>query len=255
MAARNDYGIFFQRQNAEDTELVRLPVNPEKLPITQANANDEYNVLGIGPIMVPRIPDLKVVTIESYFPGKIDRMTLTSGDFLPPEFYIKFFRDAMKNKELLTFTPTRYYEDGTPYFTGDPGITVLVTDFQTEERGGETGDFYYSLELTEYRDYSPLTVQIQEAATSTAPAVATAEETRNIPAGQLYVGATVTLNGSYYYSSYGDEPHGSANGKTVLVSRIVNTDDTRPYPVHVTDADGGALGWCKKSALQEAKGV
>lgn len=251
MAARNDYGIFFQKQNTVDTQILRLPVNPEKLPISQDSANDEYNVLGIGPIMVPRKPNLKKVTIESFFPGRIDRMTLTTGDFLEPEYYIRFFRDAMANKEILIYTPVRYYEDGTPYFTNDPGITVLVTNFETEERGGETGDFYYTLELTEYRDYSPMSVQIQTRATTTAPAVATTEETRAIPQGQIYVGMTATLNGNYYYSSYGDEPHGTKGGQTVVVSRIINTEPTREYPIHVNSESGGALGWCKKEALQE----
>ena len=251
MAAKNDYAILFQKQNAGGTDLIRLPVNPEKLPVSQGNANDEYNVLGVGPIIVPRTPELKTVTIESYFPGRIDRMTLTSGDFEPPEFYIRFFFFAMRNKEVLIYTPVRYYENGEPYFTNDPGLSVLVTGFDTEERGGETGGFYYTLELTEYRDYSPLSVQIQKAATTTAPAVATTEETRSIPAGQVYVGMQATLNGPYYYSSYGDEPHSSGDGLAVVVSRIVTTDETRPYPVHVNSESGGALGWCQKDALQE----
>ena len=78
MAARNDFALFFQKPSAGAIDIIRLPVNPEKLPVSQDSANEEYNVLGIGPIMVPRIPNLKKVTIESYFPGRIDRMTLTS---------------------------------------------------------------------------------------------------------------------------------------------------------------------------------
>ena len=251
MASRNDYAIFFGRQEAGDTNLLRLPVNPEKLPISQGNANDAYNVLGIGPVMVPRTPELKTIQIESYFPGKIDRLTLTSGNFLPPETYIRFFRNAMQNGEVLLFTVTRYYEDGTPYGAGAVPLSVLVTSFQTEERGGETGDFYYTLELTEYWSYAPLTVQIQTEATESTPAVATAQQTRSIPEGQLYVGYKGALNGDYYYSSYGDEPHGSGNGRTVVVSRIVE-EAGRAYPIHVTTDSGGALGWCKKEALRKA---
>lgn len=250
MSSNQSYAIYFQKQDAKDTTLFHLPVNPEKLPVTQDSANEEYNVLGIGPIMVPRKPNLKKVTIESYFPGKIDSLTLTSGDFQPPEFYINFFRNAMRNKEVLIYTPTRYYEDGTPYFVNDPGFAVLVTNFETEERGGETGDFYYTLELTEYRDYSPLIAQIQTEATAEKSATATIEQTRSIPKGQLYVGAKAVLNGNYFYSSYGDKPYGSGNGRQVVVSRIINDDNDRAYPVHVKSESGGALGWCKKGDLQ-----
>ena len=45
--------------------------------------------------------------------------------------------------------------------TGDTGFEVLITQFNTEERGGETGDFYYDLTLTEYRDYTPQSLSAQ----------------------------------------------------------------------------------------------
>lgn len=157
----NNFGLFFARDNV----VIRLPVNPEKLPVERDNENDDYNVLGIGPIMVPRTPSLRVVTISSYFPGRVFPGVLTSGRFEPPEFYINFFESAMKDKVPIVYTVSRFYEDGTPFMTGDTGMTVLVTQFNTEERGGETGDFYYDLTLTEYRDYTPQTFQIQQPST------------------------------------------------------------------------------------------
>lgn len=160
----NNFGLFFTR----DGVVIRLPVNPAKLPVVRDNDNRDYNVLGIGPIMVPRIPKLRVVTISSFFPGRVFSGVLTSGGFKPPEFYIDFFESAMNDKVPILYTPVRYYEDGEPFMTGDSGFQVLVTQFNTEERGGETGDFYYDLTLTEYRDYSPQTVSVKKQ-TSGAP--------------------------------------------------------------------------------------
>lgn len=239
----NNFGLFFTR----DGTVIRLPVNPEKLPVERGNENDDYNVLGIGPIMVPRDPSLRVVSISSYFPGRLSPMVLTPNEFQEPEFYIQFFESAMKDRVPILYTPVRYYEDGTPFMTGDTGFQVLVTQFDTEERGGETGDFYYDLELTEYRDYSPQTMQIQQQQTGQ-PAEATTEKTREVPAGQIVVGSVCIANGKYYYTSYGDEPHGNGNGRRVVVSRIV--DATRSAPIHITTESGGALGWIAKSALQ-----
>ena len=187
----NNFGLFFTR----DGVVIRLPVNPAKLPVVRDNDNRDYNVLGIGPIMVPRIPKLRVVTISSFFPGRVFSGVLTSGGFKPPEFYIDFFESAMNDKVPILYTPVRYYEDGEPFMTGDSGFQVLVTQFNTEERGGETGDFYYDLTLTEYRDYSPQTVSVKKQ-TSGAPASATAEPSRDIPKGQLTVGCTCIANGS-----------------------------------------------------------
>lgn len=239
----NNFGLFFTRNGT----VIRLPVNPEKLPVERGNENDDYNVLGIGPIMVPRDPSLRVVSISSYFPGRLSPMVLTPNEFQEPEFYIQFFESAMKDRVPILYTPVRYYEDGTPFMTGDTGFQVLVTQFDTEERGGETGDFYYDLELTEYRDYSPQTMQIQQQQTGQ-PAEATTEKTREVPAGQIVVGSVCIANGKYYYTSYGDEPHGNGNGRRVVVSRIV--DATRSAPIHITTESGGALGWIAKSALQ-----
>lgn len=240
----NNFGLFFTR----DSTVIRLPVNPDKLPVAQETDNGEYNVLGIGPIMVPRTPKQKTVTISKFFPGRPFPGVLTANGFQPPEFYIQFFQKAMDDKAVITYTPVRYYEDGTPFMTEDTGLQVLVTSFSYEERGGETGDFYYDLELKEYRDYSPQELQVQQSASAGQPATATTQQSRDIPQGQLYVGCTCVANGPYYYSSYGDEPHGNGNGRRVLVSRIV--DGSRAYPVHVTTESGGALGWMQKSALQ-----
>lgn len=237
----NNFGLFFTR----DGTVIRLPVNPEKLPVAKESENGEYNVLGIGPIMVPRIPALREITISSFFPGRVFSGVLTSGRFEPPEFYIQFFEAAMNDKATILYTPVRYYEDGTPFFTADTGLDVLVTSFSYEERGGETGDFYYDLTLTEYRDYTPQTVQISSSLGGT---VSTSESSRKMPSGQIAVGSICIANGPWYYTSYGEEPYGNGNGRRVVVSRIV--DASRAYPIHVTTESGGWLGWMKRSALQ-----
>ena len=153
----NNFGLFFTR----DGTVIRLPVNPEKLPVARDNDNSEYNVLGIGPIMIPRIPKLREVTISSFFPGREFSGSNQWGAFHPPEYYIQFFESAMNDKAPIIYTPVRYYENGEPFMTGDTGFEVLVTQFNTEERGGETGDFYYDLTLTEYRDYTPQSLSAQ----------------------------------------------------------------------------------------------
>lgn len=153
----NNFGLFFTR----DGTVIRLPVNPEKLPVARDNDNSEYNVLGIGPIMIPRIPKLREVTISSFFPGREFSRSNQWGAFHPPEYYIQFFESAMNDKAPIIYTPVRYYENGEPFMTGDTGFEVLITQFNTEERGGETGDFYYDLTLTEYRDYTPQSLSAQ----------------------------------------------------------------------------------------------
>lgn len=249
----NKYRLMFRRQAEPNSEAFPLPVNPEKLPTQRQSANDTYNVLGLGQIMIPRIPELKKINISSFFPGALSGIEA----FEPknPEFYINFFENAMLNKEIISYVPVRVYEDGTQILLSmaeDIGMDCFVTSFEYEEKAGETGDFYFDLELTEYRDYTPVRVMTKEDAQTADSTVITAvaENTRNIPQDELYVGESVTVNGNNYYSSYGDEPHGTLNGQTCLISRIENTDPSRAYPVHVTDTNGGALGWIKRDACR-----
>ena len=240
----NNYGIFFTKGST----VIRLPVNPEKLPESRDNSNSSYNVLGVGPIMVPRTPNLKTVSITSLLPGRPQGgWVLTKGGFEPPKFYIDFFESALLNKEILLYTPVRYYESGEPYMEGETGFNVLVTDFTYTEKAGETGDFYIDLNLSEYRDYSPQVVEFQ---CQNSQVTATTNPQRKKPENQLYVGATVIANGRYYYTSYGDNPYGNGNGRQCKVSRIITNDSTRPYPIHITTESGGWLGWTKASDLE-----
>ena len=240
----NRYGLYLSREGTT----IRFPVNPESYKISRDNDNGEYNVLGVGAIMIPRTPKLQVATWSGLLPGRADLgAVVTAGGFQPPKFYIDFLQKAMDERAVVRFVANRYMEDGTPIF--DTNMEVLVTSFHTEERGGETGDFYYELGLTEYRDYSAKTVVLQQPAADK-PVEAAAETTRAVPAEQLTVGQDVTVNGSYYYSSWGAEPHGTFSGFRGKISRIITTDPTRAYPYHITTPSGGARGWVKKDQIQ-----
>lgn len=240
----NKYGLYLSREGTT----LRLPVNPESYKISKDNDNAEYNVLGVGPIMIPRTPKLQAVSWSGLLPGRADfGAVVTAGGFQPPKLYIEFLQRAMDERARVRFVANRYMEDGTPIF--DTNMEVLVTSFVTEERGGETGDFYYELDLTEYRDYSAKTVVLQQPAPDK-PAEASNQDTRSVPSGQLTVGQDVTVNGNYYYSSWGAEPHGTFSGFRGKISRIVTTDPQRACPYHITTPSGGARGWVKKSQIQ-----
>ncbi len=240
----NQYGLYLSWEGT----IVRLPVNPESYKITKDNDNGTYNVLGVGPIMVPRTPKLQVVSWSGLFPGRADLgAVLTAGGFQPPRFYIGFIQKIMDSRATVRFVANRYLEDGSPIF--DSNMEVLVTSFSTEERGGETGDFYYDIQLTEYRDYSPKTVILQQPAAGQ-PAQASSQPTRAIPQDRLVVGQDVTVNGDYYYSSQGAEPHGTFSGFRGKISRITTTDSQRPCPYHITAPDGAARGWVARSQIQ-----
>ena len=278
----NFYSIYFTRNG----EVVRLPHNPEKLPETRSASNGEYNVLGLGPVMVPRTPNLKELTISGYFPGTLSSSLTSLLTYHPPEYFINFFTSAMNAREPILYTPVRINELGIPFSLSDPGYYVLVTDFKTEERGGETGDFYYDLTLKEWRDYAPNRVQIVQDGTAQASTAATAsaasrlstrariaraasaaadlatvqaaavstplsaskEPTRQIPPNRIVVGSLCRLDGAYWAGPEAQAPETPASGLSVSVVRIV--DSANQAPAYVKGTDGTPLGWCSLDALQ-----
>lgn len=266
------YRIYFSR----DSTVLSLPINPEKLPETKESNNGEYNVLGLGPIMQPRTPKLRKVTISGLFPGR--RLPwMSTAVFLPPSVYITFFKSAMDQKRPIVYTPVRYYENGTPFLGGGMGFECLVTSFKTEERGGETGDFYFDLTITEYKDFSPQKAVLQGSSGNFSPAATTASSAlntvtralsaaavatstvsavkviltpaRSIQSSKLYVGAQRKANGKYYSTSTAPTPAGTLSGQQVQVRRIVSR--TNPHPYCVQDLSGVVFGWMPASDLTE----
>lgn len=269
------YSIYFTHNG----QVVRLPHNPSELPDTQETENGEYNVLGLGPISVPRLPGQRKISISDYLPGNFTKGLLGALTTVPPETYINFFREAMASGDPILYTPVRIDETGLPYAMSLQGYYVLVDRFDFREKGGETGDFYYELECTEYRDYTPGRMQVAASASTATPASpaavslsrarmaavstvqtspaestsndgalrATVEPTRLVGPQQLVVGSRCALSGSYWMSSERGAPETPASGLQCIVSRICGSDIESP--VYIKGANGEPIGWTKKSML------
>lgn len=240
MADRTNYGLYFTGSGST----IRMPVNPEQYTIEYNGDNQNHNVLDIGEIVVPRIPALTKVSWDGLLPGDANRpYVVTAGDFKTPDFYIDRITGYQKNQTIIRFIANRYNEQGS--ILTDTNIKVIVSDFSVNERGGETGDFYYTISLQQYRDYKPQTVNITLPTATTATAIVT--EQREIPNTQICVGDNVIANGKYWYTSYGDSPFGTANNRQTTVTRIVgNPTAGQIYPVHI-----GQLGWLRMDQLRK----
>lgn len=195
------YQIFF---SFEDT-ILQLPMNPETLPVELAGENEQYNVLGIGPITIPRTPQQKRVKIAGLLPALADT---------PPETYLKFFQDAMYEQRVIVYTPVRIDETGEKFNGGDDGFECLVENITAEERGGEPGDFYYELEIVEYRDYTPQIVEVRPIQTGYA-----ASSTRVRVSEGIQVGDTVNVSGPVYNYSSETQPVGNTTNAKAIVKR------------------------------------
>lgn len=214
---------------------LQLPVNPDEIEIKYPSNNKDYDVLGIGQVVVQRKPALKEVSWECFFPARRTEPYVNAGA-RQPEIYVSCLEKAMEDQQpgRLIITRSGLY---------DTNMRCIVDDFKTIDKGGEPEDIYYEITLREYRSYAPQTVQIiTSPEQGMGQADASAETDRPVETPVLRVGASVIANGKYWYDSYGAKPFGTANNLQTTVTRIV---DGNPYPVHI-----GSYGWLSASQLQ-----
>lgn len=238
MSATTDYSIFISGSSGN----MRLPVNPEEYTIRYPDDHVIYNVLDIGEVIQPRLPGLRVIEWEGYLPGNLSQPEVVSD--VEPDDFIDAITGYMKKQTKVRFIASRVQESGRYIF--DTNIKVVVTNFEQTERGGETGDFYYLIQLTEYKDFTAeLVALIPTTTTNTVQANTTPQ--REASSGVISVGDTVIANGTYYYDSYGASPTGNASNLRTTVTRIVSSPQSgQRYPYHI-----GTRGWLTVSQLQK----
>ena len=213
---------------------ILLPVNPKEINITRSSSPDTFKIIGVGQIGIPQYPDLATIKFESFFPGTNESYTIDNAK--KPKEYCTLFENAMNNASVCRIIIKR--PKGNKL-----NLRCVIRQFDTVDKGGEPLDLTYKLTLQEYRSYKPEKVVLKKKKKKdTKKNVAVKVKQRAVDTPKLRVGAAVVANGPYYYTSYGNEPHGTANNLKTEVKRIVQG---REYPILI-----GAYGWTKESNLQ-----
>lgn len=236
MSVSTDYAIYLSGSHGN----MELPVNPEEYSIEHPDDHQTYNVLSIGEVIQPRLPGLRNISWEGLLPDSGEAFELGGVD---PEEFINAMVDYLGTGEEIRFIASRANENGLLF---DTNIKCVVTNFTQREVGGEPGDVYYSITLSEYRDFEAKVVALIPTA---APATVKADTTpQRESGGTIGVGDSVIANGTYYHSSYGDSPTGTANNLRTTVTRIVaNPKSGQKFPYHI----GAATGWLTLGQLKK----
>lgn len=124
---------------------IDIPVLPEKLKVTSPGNNDTATVLVLGYILILRKKGLRTVAWDSFFP--VNDAPFVTGRITDPVEIVKAIQKARDSLD-----PVRFLITGTDL---DINVRMGVETFDYEERAGELGDFYYSIKLSEWKDYSP----------------------------------------------------------------------------------------------------
>lgn len=127
-----------------------IPVNPTKWSYKVRGDNTNHILLGVGEISIPRIPKLATFGWSSFFPGDYSHPYVNpNAAVMRPAEWKDAILGLLNGREIIDLVVTREN-------TGDyASIPVVIDSFNYEERGGETGDLYYDISFSQYREYQP----------------------------------------------------------------------------------------------------
>lgn len=267
----NDYRIWFK---VNGTREIELPVNPSEVTITYPANPTNYDVEGVGDVIVSRIPKLATVTFESFFPKEKVYISAANNDrWYSPEWYVSFFRNLQKSRKPFELTIVRgsdqVFEDvertiqSETRFHDTVFAQAVLLDISFTDKGGEPGDVYYNMSISEYRDAAPKT--LAELASQTFDEDGNVLEQEMVivkdrppQSGVIVPKRTVQINGDVYNNPEEDKKDWK---KTRQQANRIDRVVTRVLPpsvsgiIHGVYVDG--LGWVDQSIcrLGEFKGT
>lgn len=214
MTTYNWYGIYFLTNKNE----VRLPFNPTDLTITYEGEPTNYNLIGKGEVVIPRNSKLAKFNISSFFP-RLSYIAGTNTDrWLPPEQYVAFFKFLLESKTIFHVVVNRYDDQE---FMFDTSFDAILTSFTHTDKGGEPGDVYYELSISEYRSTLPEKAEVVSVDGDTTYLAATQQ--RPTPEDEFCVGDMVVVSGPVYQTD--DAPPYEKEVKPVEPDKPQPSDD------------------------------
>lgn len=267
----NDYRIWFK---VNGTREIELPVNPSEVTITYPANPTNYDVEGVGDVIVSRIPKLATVTFESFFPKEKVYISAANNDrWYSPEWYVSFFKNLQKSRKPFELTIVRgsdqVFEDvertiqSETRFHDTVFAQAVLLDISFTDKGGEPGDVYYNMSISEYRDAAPKTLAELARQTFDEDGNVLEQEMvivkdRSPQSGVIVPKRTVQINGDVYNNPEEDKKDWK---KTRQQANRIDRVVTRVLPpsvsgiIHGVYVDG--LGWVDQSIcrLGEFKGT
>lgn len=151
--------IYYRIYIRKDWQLIQMPVNPRTIKTDYPPINHDYWLLGQGDMIINRKPDLKRYSWEGLFMKNYSDPLNNPGVVLPPYLYILALTKILEEEKPVVFTANSV--DMISGILKPETFYALITDFEYEERGGEPGDFYYKIELTQFKEARIKQYQIQ----------------------------------------------------------------------------------------------
>lgn len=234
---------------------IKLPVNPQELSVIYDGDNTQYNLIGIGEAVIPRLPKLATVKISSFLPSADRFIAGTTSNIISdgriqsarfePQNYVDFFYKLQNDRRVFQFVVNRFDVDK-PMF--DTSFNAVISNFSITDKGGESGDVYFDIEIQEYRNIAPKAVEIRNVDETSDTTYLVTTNQRSISDDEFVVGDLVIVSGPVYETDDQDAKLYSTS-RTIL-TRAKGTVGRVLPPNKKPEFDRiylSGIGWVQKS--------
>lgn len=159
------YSIFFDYNN----KTYRLPVNPEQVEVSKTQANEKYEILKLGQIVIPSHMELATYSFGCELPKMAYSYVETPESFKDSDYYLKLFEKWRKKSDPVRFIASNGITD-------DINTLVLIEGLTITEKAGEEGDKYVSFSLLEYKEFGKKSVVVKTSKKTAKKKVATSKK-------------------------------------------------------------------------------
>lgn len=209
--------------------ILQLPLNPEKVEVATTVDINKTDVVKLGEVAELGKKKLASIQFECFLPHSYRSMyglPVSRGNFRSPNSVINFLDRIIESEQpaRLVVTDTRI------------NMLVGIEQFDYSHQAGNHEDVYYTIKFSEWKDYSPLRVEVNP------PSKGKTSTNRRIT-----VGSTVIVNGRLHRDSWGN---GAGIVEKNAVRRINYIEPSRKYPYHITTLNGGWRGWVTKESVR-----
>ena len=116
-----------------------LPVTPSELTVKTGSCNKTVYILNLGEMNLPRKAGLREIRFRALIPSEQYSFVQIQELFVPPVFFLGFFREIKQAGEPVQLLVFRSLADGREVLSET--LDVLLEEYTVSEYGGEQGDF------------------------------------------------------------------------------------------------------------------
>lgn len=230
-----------------------LPITPSKMQLVVKNKNKTLVLINEGEINILKAAGLTEISFEVLLPLINNYpFAIYPNGYRSGSEYLKVFEDLKSSRKPFQFIVSRMYGNKLLF---DTNMKVSLEDYTIDEDAKEGDCIKVKINLKQYRDYGTKTVNIKldpykpkpVVKPQPAPRPSSSGSSSGSSGGSVTPGCTVIVNGQLHRDSYGAGPGQFRNNFRGKVN-FINQKGSHPY--HVTDMNGGWLGWVLASAIQ-----